>query len=304
MATKPEGNAAVVETPVAPAGGDDVAAIMRFDPFAPPKAGPQEATPQEESKTSDATPPAEKVKGAAAPGKDATPAAPKPEPPAAPAPATPAAPATDFQKLFREQTDAIKALVTPPAEKAPDKPAAPKFNVGIPPQILDAMSSEDPQERATATHALVNGVANLIWNEVSAHLKAELGTLMQGIPQVIEAHSQARATQQQVFQDFYGAHQNLNKPEFQPLVLSAAQAVFQDWQQAGKAVAWNAELRDAIAEKIYAAIPALRPAAAAKPNGATPPPAKPRFVTGANATPSSGAAGPESDMLAVLGLRQ
>lgn len=317
MATKPEGNSAGVtenggaDPGTQTGGGDDVAAIMAFDPFAPPKAGAPETPPAETTK-SDAKPTADK-KGAEATGTGKTgsspdTATPKPDTPAAPAPAKTGAEATDFGKLFREQTDAIKALIKPaePGKTSDDRPAPPKFNLGIPPQLMEAMASEDLQERTLATHALVNGIANAVWNEMTAHLKTELGTLVQGIPQMLEAHTTVQRTQQQVFQDFYGAHANLNKPEFQPLVLAAAQAVFQDLNNAGKEVAWNAEMRDAIAEKIYSAIPQLRPAAApVKTNGGnSPAPAAPRFNPGGGARPSGGPAGPETDMLAVLGIRQ
>jgi hypothetical protein len=307
MADKSQGNAPGVGDAGAGGGGDDIAAIMAFDPFAPPKAGAEETPPPGEATPSGEATPAEKSKGATGTGKE--PPAPKPGAAATPAPAAPAAPTPatpqaqpDLTRLFQEQTAAIKQLV---ADKAPEKaaePAAPKYNVGIPPKLLDAMASEDPQERAVATHALVNGIANMVWNDVSAAINAELGKVMQGMPQLMEAHYSARQTQQQVFDDFYGAYAHLNRPELQPMVLSAAQLVFKEFTQAGKAIQWNAELRDAIANKIHSAVPALKPAAAPGGNGAQP--AKPRFTPGGGARPSGAPAGPESDMLAVLGIRQ
>lgn len=316
MAEPTSGNSSVGSGPgsgngAAPAG-DDIAAIFNFDPFARPPGEEGETPPPDGTPApSDAPAPADK-KGAAAPGKESPASAPKPgaapaAKPAAPAPATPKQEAPDFQKLFREQTEAIKSLVTPAAApKAPDAtPAPPKFNVGIPPQLLEGLNSEDMQERAVATHALVNGIANLVWNEVTTHLKTELGTLASGIPQMMEAHAAQRQTQQAIFQDFYSSHQNLAGPQFQPLVLSAAQAVFQDYLGAGRQVSWDAEMRDAIAEKIYSAIPQLRPVAGAAPPkpGQPAAPAQRRFMPGGSSRPAAAPAGPENEMLAVLAAR-
>lgn len=291
-------------------GGEDIAAIFQFDPFAkPPAEGAPSGDAEKAAPKSDATPPADK-KGAAAPGKE-TPAPAGTSKPGAAAPdaAKPAAQAPDLAKLFAEQTAAIRSLVdtkATPQAKDTDTAAPPKYNLGIPDKLIQAMASEDVGERTMATQALVSGVANMVWKDAEAMVREQVGQVLQSIPQIIESHTAAREQQRQIFTDFYGAHQNLNKPELQGLVLSAAQMVFQEHAQAGKPIAWGPELRDAIAERIYGAVPGLRATAAAPGNGngsAAPGPAAPRFVPGGGARPGGGSASPDNnDMLQVLGL--
>src|SRR5215475_14672123 len=136
-AAAPGTEAPLTEGTVIPDGGQpDVDAILKFDPFAPAKPAEGEKKP---GQSADA-------------GKDGKPDAAKAAKPDAAAPKTamPAAPAKTPEQLIAEHTASIRQMLerapqpAAPATEAKTEPEAPKFNLGIPDAIMNAMSSEDP----------------------------------------------------------------------------------------------------------------------------------------------------------------
>lgn len=312
-----KGAASGTETP---AGGDalpSAADIMAFDPFGPandtpagevvpagdtPAPKPAEE-PSKQGAPAAATPP---LKAGEQPPVDpakATPSAADPNAPK-PAPATPApAPqpqAADLAELIRQQTETIQAaLQTPKGPAEPAAPKPPKYELGIPPQVLNALRSEDPAEFAGGMHAVINGIANRIWDDVNTHVQE---FVRQSVPAMISSAQDSRSTQEQVATDFYGTHPNLQNPVLKPLIQNVGLQVVQQRQSQGKPIAWNAELRDEIAETIYASLPQLRPAAAqapAAPNGSAAPAPKPPFASGGGVRPAPAA--PTDEFRELLG---
>lgn len=290
MSTEPAGNAGPASTPApaaaAPAAdaGPSVAEILAFDPFAPPEkpaaadtnlgtdGKPLVPSAEPKNPTADGTvgKPGEKPGAAAAPA--ATPGAPDPA-----KPASPPTPQPNFEQLLREQTDLIRQAVTQP-KPAPssNEPTPPKFNLGIPPQILEGMRSEDPKEFATAFHATINGIANHIWDQVTKHLEGDFTNgLQQRFTQVRASEDTAKA----VHTDFYGKYKTLDNELLRPMIQQAGVQVAQARMAAGKSVAWGEEMRDEIAETVFKVMPHLRPVAPAAPNNGQQPPAQ-RFVSG------------------------
>ncbi len=273
--------------------------ILAFDPFAPAK---PDAPPE---------PPAAKpadVKGgapASTPPKDAA----KPPPGAPPSPAPPAAPQKTPEQLIAEHTASIRQMLergpvsqpAAPVTPAKPEPEAPKFNLGIPDQVLAAIRSEDPKENSLAMHAIVNGVANAVWREAQELVRQNVHEVVQAFPRIIEAHMAARQTQQEVYTDFYGTYKQFSAPEFVPLVQATALQLINEKQASGAPIqGWTAEFRDEVANRLFARFPMLK--------GTPQPPAPPKprsFATGANggARPAM-EPGPVSEMLAILGKPQ
>lgn len=288
--------------PAAQSAAPTAAEILAFDPFGPPSEPAKPAATPAAGDAGSAKPgttPADGKGGAAAkPVLDANgkPVAPAASPAPAPDPAMTPAPvqAPNLEQLFREQTDAIRSAVAarPAAPAAPtaEAPAAPKFNLGIPPQLIDGLRSDDPKEFALSMNAVVNGIANHLWNTFNQHLES---TVQPSYRNMIQEVLQSQQTQAQVAQDFYGKHANLNNPTLRPLIQQAGVEVAQARMAAGKSVAWSEELRDEIAEKIYSVLPALRPAAAGAQPPASPAPGapKPRFAAGGGAPPAAPSGG-------------
>lgn len=269
--------------------------IMQFDPFAPAKAKETPVAPKDAGK-----------QGAPPAGTQVPPA--KPQPAAAAPAAQPAAPQKTPEQLIAEHTATIRQMlergqVAQPAagakEPAKAEPEKPKFNLGVPDQILNAMNSEDPKERSLAVHAVVNGVANAVWREAENLVRQNITDLVQGFPRVIEAHMAARQTQNEVHTDFYGTYKQFASPEFVPLVQATALQIINEKQAAGQPVSgWSTEFRDEVANRLFAHFPTLKQPPA--PPAAQP--ARRSFATGANggARPAT-EPGPVSEMLAILG---
>lgn len=276
--------------------GPSAAEILAFDPFSPP------ARPAAESGTEGTGTP-EKPKAAAPEGTpkpgetgtpkpaETTPPAPKPgetAPPGTPvAPA--AAPVVPLEKTIAEQAETIRALIQRPAaadtKPAADTPPPPKFNLGIPPKLMDALSSEDGNERSTAMHAVVNGVANAVWNGVQEHLVKEI---LPGIQQMMGAYISSQDNAKRIATDFYGKYPMLDNENLKPLVTNVGVQLATERQAQNKSTEYSEEFRDAIAERIFTLIPALRTqAAAAAPGAPAAPPAKKQpFSTGGGSPPA------------------
>lgn len=270
--------------------------ILSFDPFGPADPGGQKPEGQE--------PPADGQTGgtgepplAAAPGTP-TPATPPTAPAAGPSP-------SNLESLVQQQTAAIRQLAEqrPQAAGAPqaaEQPPAPKFNFGIPPQILNAMSSEDPQERAVGTHALVNGTANAVYTEVEKFVHSTLTDVVQRLPELIQAHMQVVETRRSVYEDFYGKYSMFKNESFMPLVQTTGAQVFQQWAAQGKPLQWSPELRDEIANRLFALFPHLKPADGQQQEPQGQNGASRRFATGSGARPAAAQPGPQDDMMDVL----
>lgn len=270
--------------------------ILQFDPFAPAK-----------DKETPAAPKADDKKGAPPAGKPDTQVKPQPGTAAPVAPA-PVQQGKTPEQLIAEHTATIRQMLergqqaptATPAQPAKAEPEKPKFNLGIPDQILAAIRSEDPKETSLAMHAVVNGVANAVWREAEALVRQNVADLVQGFPRVIEAHMAARQTQNEVHTDFYGTYKQFSSPEFVPLVQATALQLINEKQQAGQPVqGWSPEFRDEVANRLFAHFPMLRTPQQQAP---APPPAKRSFATGANggARPAM-EPGPVNEMLAILG---
>jgi len=293
----PEGAAPeeLTQDTVIPDGGQpSPEEILKFDPFGPPKEAPKPAG--QEGK--------EKADGKAAPKADA--AAPKPPV---------GVPAKTPEQLIAEHTASIRQMLerapqpatpVPAAKTEPTTAAPPKFNLGIPEQMLTMLNSEDMRDRSVATHALINGVANAIWKEFETayeqRIQQEVNTLVQNFPRVIEAHMNSRNEQQRIHNDFYGTYKMFSEPQWIPLIQAhAAQLMNEMAAQGHQVTGWTPQMRDAIAERLFAQFPMLREGQ--KPNGQAQPTGRRQFATGGGGNRPPAEAGPASEMLSVLGIK-
>lgn len=176
----------------------------------------------------------------AAPAPDAAPKgapAPVPSPAPAPAPAAPAptpTPAPSELETLRAQVAALTTMLqqaqkpvapSSPAPSPTGQPGAPApsgddqkpiyeqpidYGLSIPPDLAEALSSEDDATRTHALTFLINGVSKAVHTRVRAEmlevqkgLRAELGS----IPQQLDQQTQIRQTREAYFSRF-PTHQN------------------------------------------------------------------------------------------------
>lgn len=269
--------------------------ILQFDPFSTSDGGDAPAGGDNGSADGGAPPPPAQSGEENAGGQQQQEGqAPPPEPAAAAPPAEPPRQTSqaDIEAAIRQIPAAIRAGLERQQPPQP-QPAAQKFNLAVPEALVTALRSEDPKEFSTGVGAMINGVANHVWNTVMDHLEKTVGP---SIPQAVERYVQTVRSQEAVANDFYGQYPQLNIPELMPMVQAVGATIAQEHAARGLALNWSPQLRDAIAERIFARLPMLRgtaPAPAA-------PPQRRQFSTGNGARPPASPDTPEKDMMAVL----
>ena len=257
--------------------------IMAFDPFGPAK--PAEAGTDETGKKEGKDEGSGEAKPKPGEAKDPKAAVvPQPEPPKQ------QGPSQEVQAL-QAQVATLQALIQQNTQKpqAEQKPGAPKYQLGIPPQVIQGLRSEDEQEFAVSMHADINGIANRLWTDMQEHLSKEV------IPQIDQRASAVmqHGTQvHQVHNDFYGEHPNLKNPVLMPLVQNAALQVAQTWTQQGKPITWNKDFAKDIADLVYTVIP--RPQPQQQPS---PQPKPNTFVAQPGSRPAVSSGNPFADVL-------
>lgn len=226
--------------------------VMNHDPFPggelpPEEKGAAEAVPSQqpsEQKPGEPAIPAEG--GAAAPA--ATPAAPATTPavPAAPAPmAVPEnvalqAQVTSLQAaLARMQSQQTQPAQQPAAQKPAEKP---DFMFNVPDQLIQLMGSEDPSQVRQGVQALMAGLGQSIHGIVMEAVDAKFAS----VPSMITQGQEMLAQKQNIFDDFYKAHPDLNQPALHSIIANVGAQV-----QAEMGLhAWSPQLRDAIAVRV------------------------------------------------------
>ena len=177
-------------------------------------------------------------------------------------------------------------------EAKPGEPKPPRYNLGLPPQVISGLRSEDEQEFATSMHAVINGIANRLWTDMQEHLAKEVAPAFdQRISAVVNYQKQT----EQVYHDFYSAYPHLNNPAVMPVVQNAALAVGQQWTAQGKPIQWNKEFADAVAAMVHKIIPA--------PQQQVQPQPKPRTYAAQPGSRPASTASPNSEMIDVLSAR-
>lgn len=296
--------------------GPSLTEILQFDPFAPPKDGSSDAGADDAAGAKDSGKPAvTPVAGSAAPAAVAPTAEEKAAADAAAAAAAAAKP-DPIAAAIQTNTEAIRQMMARDQTQQPQtgadgkpvttEPEKPKFQLGVPDAIINALASEDVGERKVAVHAIVNGVANAVWREANTLVQTVVQELVQSIPRFIEGHQTLAREQQQVASDFYGTYAVFNKSEFVPLMQNIGMQIAQEMTTRNQTPKWNTEMRDEIANRMFLLFPMLKTvhdAEVAKGNGKGKQPAAtkplPFVANGGGARPQ---AEPLNEMEAILRL--
>lgn len=242
----------------------DLKDILSWDPFAQPPAEPT-------------APPAAPPK---AEGSDPPPAEPAPTPPPVADPVV-----AELQAI--RQSLAQSAPADPPAPKETPPEPPPFADVRVPPELVAALRSDDPNEAAVAVNLLVQGAATMAYRKFQEDFTKFQN---EGLPSFIASTRQVEEQARTIKTDFYGKYPELDKPELYPLVQTVAAEMIKAQGQNFKG--WDEAFRDAVGTRVVTLLAGVVKAPA------PPAPAPAPF------TPPSGgprpAAAPENDILATL----
>jgi hypothetical protein len=267
--------------------------FLDFDPFEPADAG-QAPGPAEGVQASE---PAARAEGDALPPSGGQ--APSQQQPQQGAQAP--APDPVLRELARINETLAAAQQPQPQYQPPQAPApGPRFNLEIPQQILKAViHSEDPEERAAGLAALVNGLANTLYNDISSEFRQQQQQIYQALPQMHQRLNQEQVEQQRAASDFFGRFQNLRPtPQMMQFVAAEAkQLAIEQWRAGNRNLQWNDAFRDALGQRIHESL-GLPMAGQQQPQGGASPrqPKRAQFAAGGDAKGGNGIAAPNQEV--------
>lgn len=273
---------------------------LRFDPF--PSKEPAAPSAKDAGATASpgtAPPRSDQPQAASQPATDGAPGTNAPASAQPQAPQQPQAPSA-LDTAAQALTAAAERLQAPAPQSGQQPPAKqddiPAYMYDIPPKLVEALSSENPQDRANALQFLVAGTARAVHTE----LNKVINDLKASIPQIFQQHIQSHNYREQVRKDFYGKYPMLDNPHLAATVASVSQQVMARLAATGQRPSWSPALADAIANEVFTIFPALRgqvPQPQAQPAPAAPQP-QVMFANGSRpaATPTT-----EADIRETLG---
>lgn len=265
---------------------DDVVDILNFDPFEKDLGGEEES--EDESEPEASVPTSEGTTKAK--GKDAE--APRPE----------QSKEDDESVQLRAQVQQLSSQLAAmqqlmaqqhtsgPTQQQPQgqqqqAPEQPKFNVQVPPQLLELLDSEEPGHRAQGITALINGTAQVAYEKAMADLRSEFEQKFEEVQNNTVQTFQSQTQSERIASDFYGKYSDLSDPTFRPVVQAVAQELQNEYLAQGKPVAWSEQFRDQLALRVYQKLRWQQPQA---PNTQPAPRPKPPHTTGRNTRPAVG----------------
>lgn len=275
----------------------DIRSIMDFDPFGPEEQDGQPPSPA----TTEATPPApageQNVVGTPPTGAPAAaPTAPPPPPPPTPdqalreAAAALAQSAQQIPQVIRE-AQAPQAPTAPKSDEyAPRTEQGQNIDYGmvmqqIPDQLIQGIASENPVERKQAVGQLLGVAMHIAHRQAVAHavnqLRDEFSRVM---PVFVQEQIQSFQTQQEVFNDFYGAFPHLSNPAIRPIVQREAKNLAAQLGVRG----WSEDFRQRLGEHVTTMLRQF--AAPVTP----PPPTQAPVMSGPSARPAMPPAAPQA----------
>lgn len=170
----------------------------------------------------------------------------------------------------------------PEATVETPKKEEPVFNYrGFPKEITTLLNSDDFAEREQGLAIVFSAVANQVYKRATEDLTKRIEEQYLGrVQEMIQERYQQEQLRQTVAEDFYGKYPQLNTPDGQMLVGTVAKAIYDKRAKEGKPTnAWDAKIRDEIANTVFNLAPSLKKGA--------PSPQKPPFITNGKARPST-----------------
>lgn len=208
-----------------------------------------------------------------------------------------------------EEQGAPKTQEAKPQGEAKPEDQAP-YKMQVPPQVAEAIASDDPALRQTAISALASAVMNQLYRDFSQAITAMREQVRQEMLQVVPQQLEAREKVREVQQDFYTAFPDLERvAKSSKLAHDTMWGVVSQLAQAAKVQDWNQEFRNQAGEYIHQVLGIPRSQTAGQQNGqqdaGRPAPKRAPFAAGGSSRPggsnANGAANPkQNEFLEVL----
>ena len=137
--------------------------------------------------------------------------------------------------------------------------------------------------------ALVNGLANTLYNDISSEFRNSQQQLYQALPQMHSRLNQEQVEQQRAASDFFGRFNTL-RPTRQMMELVAGEAkalAVEQWRAGNRNLQWDENFREALGQRVYAGLGLQFPGRGQAPAPQMPQgqrqPKRPQFASGGDA---------------------
>ena len=143
------------------------------------------------------------------------------------------------------------APATPPADEIP------AHMYQLPQELVAGLRSEDPVEAGKALSNYTSLVTRTIHKQLREEYTGKIKELVTGIPAMVNKIIQHQQETKAIYEDFYGEHKDLNRPELYPVVLNTALALMRETN----ATSWNPQFKAALAQRVRGVLGTAQPAA-------------------------------------------
>lgn len=127
------------------------------------------------------------------------------------------------------------------------EPTLPTYMYQMPQEILAGFRSQDPAEVGQTLSKYTQMVGQNIHHQVRQEFNNSLRQIAMSIPQIVQGAIEKDRQQRAIHDDFFGTYKDLARPEIRQMVLQTALEL----AQAGGHKAWNSQLRDQVAQRVY-----------------------------------------------------
>lgn len=131
-----------------------------------------------------------------------------------------------------------------PQQPDPYDPKTAVMQLQVPADVLGAIDSEDPNQRAQGMNHLVSAVATTVLRQALTASHAVIDQRLQGFGADLEARNE----DERIKADYYGAFPQHNNPLFADLIASESRALF----QSTPGLQWSPEARNALGARVNA----------------------------------------------------
>ena len=134
-------------------------------------------------------------------------------------------------------------------------PAAPVDDIPphmyqLPQELVAGLRSEDPTEAGKALSNYTSLVTRTIHRQLREEYSGKIQEVVSQIPAMVDKIIKHQTETKAIFEDFYGEHKDLNKPELYPVILNAAIKLMNET----KATSWTPQFKTALAARVRGAL--------------------------------------------------
>lgn len=123
----------------------------------------------------------------------------------------------------------------------------PKYDFNIPQQLVQALTSDKPEDFVMGLKGFATGVALAVHQQMLTQMKPVIENMLKThVPQMLTPALEGYNTRKAIFDDFYGTYKELNNPRLYGTIAQTTQEVMTEL----KTNQWSPAVRDMVAKRV------------------------------------------------------